>query len=65
MIGAIPVERDRWQRLIVRLLPWYDAKIEAARNQHTEQMRQSAIAARMKAEQVRKAYKLAGDRVER
>ena len=56
---------SRWHRLIELLLPWYDPNLERKRNERTEAIRRDAIAARMKAEQVREAYMLSAQRTRR
>ena len=54
---------NRWRSLIERFLPWYDAKVERARDEHTEAIRRESIAVRIDAERVRENYREAGDRV--
>lgn len=61
----IVVVRSRWHRLIEMLLPWYDPATERRRNEHTEAIRRDAIAARIKAERVREAYRLSAARTKR
>ena len=53
------------RRFIERVLPWYDVKVEAARNARTEGIRQRSIAARIAAEEVRLAYMIAAERARR
>ena len=53
------------RRLIEHILPWYDVKVEAARNARTEGIRQRSIAARIAAEEVRMAYLIAAERARR
>lgn len=71
---------ERLLRLIEhRLMPWFDRnaaemavadadkklRIEEAKGVHTEEIRQDAIAARIDAEHIRKAYRAAGSRLTR
>lgn len=71
---------ERFLRLVERrLLPWFDRqaaelavtdaddklRIEEAKGVHTEEIRQDAIAARIDAEHIRKAYRAAGSRLTR
>lgn len=56
---------NRWHRVIEAFLPWYDRQAEARRNERTERIRRDAIAARIKAEEVRAAYAAAGRRLQR
>jgi hypothetical protein len=51
--------------MVESLLPWYDADLERRRNERTERIRLDAIAARIKAEQVREAYRLSASRTQR
>ena len=53
------------RRFIEHILPWYDPKVEAARNARTEGIRQRSIAARIAAEEVRMAYMVAAERARR
>ena len=57
--------RSLWHRMVESLLPWYDADLERRRNERTERIRLDAIAARIKAEQVREAYRLSASRTQR
>lgn len=57
--------RSQWRRLVERILPWYDRDAEDARNRRTETIRRQAIAARIEAERVREAYRVAGKRMTR
>lgn len=65
MTAGTATVRSRWHRLIEALLPWYDPTVEAARDERTAKIRREAIAARVTAEQVREAYRAAGQRVQR
>jgi hypothetical protein len=56
---------DLWRRFIERLLPWYDPKVEAARDRHTADVRRNSIAVRIDVERTRRAYRDYGDRVGR
>lgn len=58
-------ERSRLHRVVEKLLLWYSPADEQARDDRTEALRQRSIAARLKAEQVRTAYKLAAERTRR
>ena len=53
------------RRFIERVLPWYDPKVEAARDARTEGIRQRSIAVRIAAEQVRRDYLIAAERARR
>ncbi len=57
--------RDRARAAVERMLPWYDPELEARRDARTEQIRRHSIAVRIHTERVRKAYRLAADKVER
>ncbi len=64
MIAGVRMH-SRWHRLIEAILPWYSPEEERQRDAHTEAIRRDAIAARMKAERVREAYRLSGQRTRR
>jgi hypothetical protein len=57
--------RSRWRALVERVLPWFDPVVEARRNERTERIRRDAIAARMRAEEVREAYRRSARRTQR
>lgn len=76
MRAALAVEtpmNDRVSRFLARfLIPWYDpaeAKADrtaaAARERHTEEIVQQAVAARRSAEATRRAYEAMSRRLER
>jgi hypothetical protein len=48
---------DRFARIIMRLLPWYEPARERMRNRRTEAVRLRSINARKRAERVIDAYR--------
>jgi hypothetical protein len=48
--------RGPWERAFLALMPWYDARAERERDDHTEELRQRSIAARISAERIRLDY---------
>lgn len=64
-MSVVVSERSWLQRVVEKLLLWYSPTVEQARDEHTEAIRQRSISVRMKAEQVREAYKLSADRTRR
>lgn len=68
MHGAM-VRSNVLQRLVEKLLPWYDPAAEERRNAHTEDIRQRSIRARIGAEELtsdlRSGYRAMGERLRR
>ena len=57
--------RSFLRRLVETFLPWYDAVAEAEHDRHTEEVRQRAIAQRIKVEKVIAEYRAADERARR
>lgn len=68
MIAALVLDRRKlrgWRALMLRLLPWYDVEAERVRDEHSADLHRRAIRARIEAEQIRKAYLAAAERMRR
>lgn len=57
--------RDRLHALVERMLPWFDPAEKERRDARTDQIARESIAVRVHTERVRKAYRMAADKVER
>jgi hypothetical protein len=65
-MGVAVPEMGAFHRLMRRLfVPWLDPEKEQAVRQHSDEIHERSIAARIEAEGVRRAYQQAGQRLRR
>lgn len=69
--GLVRVPGVRWmvrnavRRFVERMLSWYDPATEARRDARSEAIQKRSIAARVKASEVRAAYRATADELHR